>query len=138
MPESSADAMPRRWWAKGRHRTGKLGHHPIPGSVFMYSTAVLRWNVLAAATIAFVLVVVAIQAGKLVVRPFEIAFREGISTVRDLAYVVVAQNVELFGAERATWTNDETWSLLSSVIREQTGMTQFTKVSRFVEDLKID
>jgi hypothetical protein len=110
----------------------------IPGSVFLYSTAVLRWNMVEAFAIALVFVVVAIQAGKFVVRPFEIAFRGGISTVRDLAYVVVAQNAELFGIERATWTNDETWSLLSSVIREQTGVTQFTKDSRFVEDLKID
>ncbi len=110
----------------------------IPGSVFEYSTAVLKWNVVVAGMIAFILMVIAIKAGKLVARPFEMEFRGGISTVRELAYVVVAQNSELFGTERGTWTNDETWSLLSSVITQQTGARQFTKDSRFVEDLRID
>ena len=110
----------------------------VPWSVFVCGTAVLRWDVVVAGATAVAFMVLAIRAGKLVVRPFETEFRGGVSTVRDLAYAVVAQNPQLFGAQHATWTADETWSLLASVIKEQTGVTQFTKDSRFVKDLKID
>jgi len=110
----------------------------IPGFVFEYGTVVLRWNVVIVGVIAVVSMIAALRVGKLIARPFEMEFRGGISTVRELAYVVVAQNPELFGTERATWTADETWSLLSSVIKEQTGQRQFTKESRFVDDLKLD
>jgi hypothetical protein len=110
----------------------------VPWSVFVCGTALLRWNVVVAGATAAVFLVLGIRAGKLITRPFETEFRGGISTVRDLAYVVVAQNPQLFGTERATWTADETWAVLASVIKTQTGVSQFTKDSRFVDDLRID
>ncbi len=109
----------------------------FPIFVFVYGTAELRLNALVVGVIASAMMVVAIKTGKLVVRPFEVKFRAGVSTVRDLAYVMMAQNPTLFGAERFTLTPDETWSLLASVIKEQTRAEQFTKDSRFVEDLKL-
>jgi hypothetical protein len=109
----------------------------IPCSVFVFGTAVLKWNVLVAGTGAAALMLLSIKAGKLVARPFETEFR-GVSTVRDLAFMLVAQNPQLFGAEHATWTANETWAVLASVIKIQTGVSQFTKDSRFVDDLKID
>jgi len=78
-----------------------------------------------------------IRARKFVTRPFETEFRQ-VSTVRDLAYVLAAQNPQLFGTEHTTWTADETWAALASVIKVQTGVSQFTQDSRFVDDLKID
>jgi hypothetical protein len=110
----------------------------IPWSVFVCGTALFKWNVLIAGTAAAAFAVLGIRAGRLITRPFETEFRGSVSTVRDLAYVVVAQNPQLFGAERATWTEDETWAVLASVIKAQTGVSQFTRDSRFVENLKID
>lgn len=110
----------------------------VPWSVFVCGTALLKLNVVFAGATAAAFVVLGIKAGKLVTRPFETEFRGGFSTVRDLAYVVVAQNPQLFGTERATWTADETWAVLASVIKTQTGVSQFTQDSSFVEDLKID
>jgi hypothetical protein len=109
-----------------------------PWSVFVCGTALFKWNVLIAGTSAAAFAVLGIKAGRLITRPFETEFRGAVSTVRDLAYVVVAQNPQLFGAEHAIWTEDETWAVLASVISTQTGVSQFTKDSRFVEDLKID
>jgi hypothetical protein len=109
----------------------------LPWSMFVFGTAVLKWNALVAGTAALALMVLSIRAGKLVTRPFETEFRQ-VSTVRDLAYVLAAQNPRLFGTEHATWTADETWAVLASVIKVQTGVSQFTKDSRFVGDLKID
>lgn len=109
-----------------------------PAFVFEYGTAVLMWNMVIVGIAALASMIVALRVGKVIARPFEVEFRAGVSTVRDLAYVVVAQNPELFGTDRATWTSDETWSLLASLIQEQTGRKKFTKDSRFVDDLKLD
>jgi len=110
----------------------------IPWLVFICGTDLLKWSVLASGTIAVVAVVLGVKVAKLAAPTFETEFRGATSTVRDLTYALVAQNPNLFGTERATWTAEETWGVLASVIKEQTGVGQFTKDSRFAEDLKLD
>jgi hypothetical protein len=109
----------------------------VPWSMFVFGTAVLKWNALVSGTAALAVMVLSIRARNFVTRPFETEFRQ-VSTVRDLAYVLAAQNPQLFGTEHTTWTADETWAVLASVIKVQTGVSQFTQDSRFVDDLKID
>ena len=110
----------------------------VPWLVFVCGTDVLKWSGLVSGTIAAVSLLFGIKAAKLAASSFETEFRGATSTVRDLTYAVVAQNPQLFGTERPTWTADETWGVLASVIKEQTGASQFTKDSRFVDDLKLD
>jgi len=109
----------------------------VPGFVLVYGATPLGWNSVLAGALAVAFMALTIRTGKFVVRPFETEFRGGLSTVRELTYVVLAQNPELFGSERSALTADEIWSLLASIIKEQTGVAEFTKDSRFVEDLSI-
>ena len=110
----------------------------LPWGFFSYSSGVLRWNILVSALAAFGLFIFMARATKTLTRPFQTQFGQGISTVRDLTYYVVAQNPELVGVDRATWTDDESWELLVTVIQDQTGVKEFTKESRIVDDLGID
>jgi hypothetical protein len=110
----------------------------IPAAAFWSVTTMLKWNVLSGFGSSVAAMIVFGIASRYVVSPFETEFRPGFMRVRDLALVLVAQNPNLLGAEQPTWTEEEAWSLLSSVIKEQTGVTEFTKDSRIVDDLGID
>ncbi len=110
----------------------------IPVLAAWYCTAKLRWS----AGLSGVLVIPAMASlmvvSRYAVRPFETEFPAGLTRVRDLAYPLVADNPQLFGSGPPTWTDEEVWSLLCSVIKTQTGATHFTKDSCFVADLGID
>ena len=60
---------------------------------------------------------------------------QDIRTVGDMYQCVLRK---VIGTQRATRTSEETWAALASVIKTQTGVSQFTKDSRFVEDLMLD
>ncbi len=110
----------------------------IPGVAAWYEVANLRWHpglvgVLVIPTMAALMV-----ASRYLVRPFETEFPAGVTRVRDLAYALLADNPQLFGPEQPRWTEEEVWSLLCSVIKTETAITDFTKDSRFVADLGID
>lgn len=110
----------------------------IPALAAWYCGAKLRWN----AALIGVLVVPAMMglmiASRYFIRPFQTEFPTGFTRVRDLAYTIVADNPQLFGPEPPRWTEEEVWALLCSVIKTETGASNFTKDSRFVADLGID
>jgi len=110
----------------------------IPLFVAWYCTARLGWSVGLSGVLLIPAMASLMFVSRYFVRPFETEFPAGMTQVRDLAYALVADNPQLFGSEPPTWTDEEVWSLLCSVIKTQTGATQFTKDSRFVADLGID
>jgi hypothetical protein len=108
---------------------------PVLG--YWYTTTILHWDSLLAIFIAFTAMATTFLASRYFMRPFMTEFR-GFVRVRDLAYTLVAQEPQLLGSAQATWTSEEVWSLLSAVVRAETGVTEFTKDSRVVADLGID
>ena len=109
----------------------------IPVVGYWYTTTILRWSSLLAIFVAFTAMVITLLASRYFMRPFMTEFR-GFVRVKDLAYTLVAQEPQLLGSPRATWTSEEVWSLLSAVVRAETGVAEFTKDSRIVADLGID
>jgi hypothetical protein len=110
----------------------------VPAAGAWYCAARMRWNS-GLIGVLFVLTMMALMiASRYFLSPFQTEFPVGFTRVRDLAHTLVADNPQLFGQETPKWTDGEIWALLCSVIKAQTGATNFTKDSRFVADLGID
>ena len=110
----------------------------VPAVGAWYCAARMRWNSGLIGVLAILTMMGLMFASRYFISPFQTEFPVGFTRVRDLAYTLVADNPQLFGQEPPKWTEQEVWLLLCSVIKAQTGATNFTKDSRFVADLGID
>jgi len=110
----------------------------LPIFVSWYGATVLGWSTWVKWLAGITTFLLAARCSRYYMRPFMTEFGPGITSVRDLALTLVAENPQLLGTEQPAWTEAEVYSLLSSVIKQQTGVTEFSKESRIVDDLGID
>ena len=71
----------------------------------------------------------------LLTRPFKRHFRDDCQHAGELAEYVVLHSPHSFKKE---WTSEEVASVVRQIIIDETGVTDFTEDSRFVEDLHLD
>lgn len=65
-------------------------------------------------------------------------FTPRVQSVRELVdYFVTNEPLIVKGSESA-WTKEQVWDVLERVIKDETSVTDFTKDSRFVEDMHLD
>ena len=102
----------------------------VPALVFWYSAAILNWNSWLVALAGMATLVAMMIMSRYYTRPFMTEFNPGVSSVRELALTVVADNPQLFGEQRATWTEEEVWSLLCSVISVMLGYQRADRCNR--------
>ena len=58
--------------------------------------------------------------------------------VRELTEYFVTNEPLIVKGKEAAWSRKQVWDLLERVIRDETGVTNFSEDSRFVEDMHLD
>lgn len=61
-----------------------------------------------------------------------------VRTVRELVDYLVANEVRILKGEETAWSRAQVRDVLKSVIIDETGVTDFSEDSRFVEDMHLD
>ena len=88
-----------------------------------------------AAVVSFLILIGLGEGAKLVTRPFKCHFRREYAHAGELANYLVLHSPHSFKKE---WTREEVAALVRKIIIDDTGVTDFTDDSRFVEDMNLD
>ena len=59
-------------------------------------------------------------------------------SVRELVDYFVTNEPLIVKGKEVAWSREQVWDVLERVIRDETGVTDFTEDSRFVEDMHLD
>lgn len=65
-------------------------------------------------------------------------FTTHVQSVRELVDYFVTNEPLLVKGTEAAWTRQQVWDVLERVIRDDTGVTDFSEDSRFVQDMHLD
>ena len=61
-----------------------------------------------------------------------------VQSVRELVDYFVTNEPLLVKGKETAWSRDQVWDVLERVVRDETGVTNFSADSRFVEDMHLD
>ena len=65
-------------------------------------------------------------------------FTPKVESVRELVDYFVTNEPLIVKGKETAWTREQVWDVLERVIKDETGITNFSENSRFVEDLHLD
>ncbi len=65
-------------------------------------------------------------------------FTASVQSVRELTDYFVTNEPLIVKGKEAAWSRKQVWDVLERVIRDETGVTNFSEDSRFVEDMHLD
>lgn len=65
-------------------------------------------------------------------------FTPPVQSVRDLVDYFVTNEPLIVKGNEVAWSREQVWDVLERVIRDDTGVTEFSEDSRFVEDMHLD